>query len=196
VQLRQTQGGAFCAIFRVPSPAVLRYNLTNYLSIPINKEQPMESQGRYKKVVVPLDGSGWSQRAVPHAVDIARANSSELILLHIFVPPASEYTDQLALSGQDGQIQQMREAMKHYLIGVRSELRSEDIKVRTQVIEGMSVPSLICDYINDEGIDLVVMSTRGRTGISRFLFGSVASKVMECAQVPVLLIQPDKDEGV
>jgi nucleotide-binding universal stress UspA family protein len=154
----------------------------------------MSTQGRYKKIVVPLDGSGWSQRAVPHAVDIARANGSELILLHIFVPPAAEYTDQLALAGQDGQVQQMREAMKQYLIGVRSELRSEDMTVRTQLIEGRGVASIICDYINDEGIDLVVMSTRGRTGISRFIFGSVAHNIMECALVPVLLIHPDKDE--
>ena len=154
----------------------------------------MSTQGRYKKIVVPLDGSGWSQRAVPHAVDIARANSSELILLHVFVPPASDYTDQLALAGQDGQIQQMREAMKQYLIGVRSELRSEDITVRTQVIEGMGVANIICDYINDEGIDLVVMSSHGRTGIKRFIFGSVAHNIMECAKVPVLLIHPDKDE--
>ncbi|MEO8607234.1 MAG: universal stress protein [Chloroflexota bacterium] len=154
----------------------------------------MSTQGRYKKIVVPLDGSGWSQRAVPHAVDIARANSSELVLLHIFVPPAAQYTDQIALAGQDGQVQQMREAMKQYLMGVRSELRSEDMQVRTQLIEGMGVAAIICDYINDEGIDLVVMSTRGRTGISRFIFGSVAHKIMECAQVPVLLIHPDKDE--
>ena len=156
----------------------------------------MASTGRYKKIAVPLDGSGWSQRAVPHAMDIARANHSELILLHIFRPPAAEYTDQLALAGQEGQVQQMREAMKQYLIGVRSELRAEDITVRTQLIEGYAVPSIICDYINDEGIDLVVMSSHGRSGIARFLFGSVASKVMECAKVPVLLIHPDKDEGV
>jgi len=156
----------------------------------------MSSPGRYKKIVVPLDGSGWAARAVPHAVDIARANGSELILLHVFRPPAAEYTDQIALAGQEGQIQQMREAMKQYLIGVRSELRAEDIQVRTQVIEGMSVANIICDYINDEGVDLVVISTHGRGGIRRFLFGSVASKIMECARVPVLLIHPDKDEGV
>src|SRR5690606_29647766 len=105
-----------------------------------------------------------------------------------------EYTDQIALAGQEGQLQQLREAMKQYLIGVRSELRAEDINVRTQVIEGFAVAAIICDYINDEGIDLVVMSTHGRSGIRRFLFGSVANKIMECAKVPVLLIHPDRDE--
>jgi nucleotide-binding universal stress UspA family protein len=152
----------------------------------------MSTNGRYKKIVVPLDGSGWSQRAVPHAVDLARSNGAELILLHIFRPPAAEYTDQIALAGQGGQIQQMREAMKQYLIGVRSELRAEDITVRCQVIEGMGVASIICDYINEEGIDLVVMSTHGHSGIRSFIFGSVAKDIMECAEVPVLLVHPDK----
>ncbi|HUN07341.1 MAG TPA: universal stress protein [Aggregatilineales bacterium] len=149
--------------------------------------------GRYRKILVPLDGSGWAQRAIPHAVDIARANGSEIILLHVFRPPASEYADRIALAGQEGQIQQAREAMKQYLIGVRSELRNEDITVRTQVIEGMGVASLISDYIRDEGIDLVVMSTHGRTGLARFLFGSTAHQVMQEVKVPVLLIHPDKE---
>jgi nucleotide-binding universal stress UspA family protein len=149
--------------------------------------------GRYKKILVPVDGSGWSRRAVPHAVDIARANGSELILLHVFRPPTSDYTDQIALAGQDGQVQQLRETVKQMLIGVRSELRNEDITVRTHVIEGMAVAGAICDYVRDEGVDLVVMSTHGRTGIARFLFGSVASKVMEGVTVPVLLIHPDRE---
>jgi nucleotide-binding universal stress UspA family protein len=150
-------------------------------------------EGRYKKIVVPLDGSGWSQRAVPHAVDIARANGAEIILLHVFRPPTAEYTDQIALAGQEGQIQQLRDAMKQYLIGVRTQLRNEDVTVRTQMIEGLAVSSLICDYINDEGADLVVMSTHGRGGMARFLFGSVAREVMEGVKVPVLLVHPDRE---
>lgn len=151
------------------------------------------TEKRYQKIVVPLDGSGWSQRAVPHAVDIARHNGSEIILLHVFRPPASEYTDQIALAGQEGQIQQLREVMKRYLIGVRTQLRGENLKVRTQMLEGVSVASIICDYVRDEGADLVIMSTHGRGGIARFLFGSVASKIMEGVKVPVLLIHPDRE---
>jgi len=154
----------------------------------------MSSQGRYKKILVPLDGSGWAQRAVPHAVDIARNNEdAEVILLTVFVAPARQYMDQIALAGQESQIQQAREQMKQYLIGLRTELRDEDVRVRTQFIEGIGVAQLICGFVADEGIDLVVMSTHGRTGIARMLFGSVARDVMECINVPVLLIQPDKE---
>lgn len=154
----------------------------------------MAGLGRYKKILVPLDGSGWAQRAVQHAVEIARNNAeSEIILLHVFRPPAHEFADQLALAGQDAQVQQAREQIKQYLIGLRSELREEDCHARTHFIEGMGVAQLICDYVQSEGIDLIVMSTRGRTGLARVLFGSVAREVMECVDIPVLLIQPDKE---
>lgn len=153
----------------------------------------MAPSGRYRKILVPVDGSAWSRRAVPHAVDIARANGSELILLHVFRPPTADYTDQIALAGQEGQLQQLRKTVKQMLQAVRDEVRSEDVTVRTQIIEGLAVASAICDYVRDEAVDLVVMSTHGRTGIARFLFGSVARKVMEGVTVPVLLIHPDKE---
>jgi nucleotide-binding universal stress UspA family protein len=153
----------------------------------------MPVEGRYKKILVPLDGSGWSRRAIPHAVDIARANGSELVLLHVFRPPTAEYADQIVLAGQEGQIEELRQAAQQSLDGLSSELHSQNIEVKTQVIEGVGVASAICDYVREENIDLVVMSTHGRTGIARFLFGSVAAKVMEGVKVPVLLIHPDRE---
>ena len=153
----------------------------------------MAEHTRYKRIVVPLDGSGWAQRAVPHAVDIARSNDSELILLHVFRPSAPEYTPELALSRNEDPNQQMREQIKQYLIGLRTELRKEHLQVITHVVEGLGVANLICDYVNQESVDLVVMSTHGRTGIRKFLFGSIANEIMECAEVPVLLVRPDKE---
>lgn len=150
---------------------------------------------RYKKILVPLDGSGWSQRAIPHAVDIARTHDAEVILLHIFRPPAYEFTDQIALAGQDAQIQEAREQMKQYLIGVRTELRHEDVRVRTHMTEGMDIAHLICDFVHAEDIDLVVMSTHGRSGIMRVVFGSVTHDVMRCVDVPVMLVKPDDQEA-
>jgi nucleotide-binding universal stress UspA family protein len=153
----------------------------------------MPGEGRYKKILVPLDGSGWSRRAIPHAVDIARANGSELVLLHVFRPPTAEFADQIVLAGQEGQIEELRQAAQQSLDSLSSELQSQGIEVKTQVIEGTGVASAICDYVREENIDLVVMSTHGRTGIARFLFGSVAAKVMEGVKVPVLLIHPDRE---
>jgi nucleotide-binding universal stress UspA family protein len=151
------------------------------------------AEGRYRKILVPLDGSGWSRRAIPHAVDIARANEAEIVLLHVFRPPAADYADTIVLAGQEGQIQQLREALEQHLSSVADGLKKENMLVSTQVIDGLGVAGAICDYVKHEKIDLVVMSTHGRTGLARFLMGSVASRVMEVVEVPVLLIRPDKE---
>ena len=153
----------------------------------------MSEEKRYKKIIVPIDGSGWSERAIPHAVDIAQNNKAELILLHVFKPPASEYVGELALAGQDDSLMAIREEMKTKLMALRGQIRSEHVEVRVQFIEGSGVAGIICDYINEENADLVVMSSHGRTGVTRWLFGSVAHKVMQDVNVPVMIIRPDRD---
>lgn len=150
---------------------------------------------RYKKILAPLDGSGWAQRAISHAVEIARIHDGTLILLHVFRSPLYEYADQITLAGQDEQINQLREQMKHYLMGLRAELEKENVKVEVQFLEGNRIAGLICDFINSEDIDLVVMSTHGRGGLARFLFGNIANKVMQGIRVPVLLVRPDDPGG-
>jgi len=154
----------------------------------------MSETSRYKKIVVPIDGSRWSERSIPHATDIAKNHSSEVILLHIFRTPANEFTDQIALAGQDKQVDSIRESTKQQLISLRNQLRNEGVECRIQFMEGMGVPHLICDYINEENVDLVIMSSHGRTGLGRFIFGSVARQVMEGVNVPVMIIRPGKDE--
>ena len=126
-------------------------------------------------------------------MDIARANQSEIILLHVFRPPAREYANIIALAGQESQIDVVREQTKQYLIGLRTELRDEGIECRVQMIEGASAAHLIVDYINGEEVDLVVMSTRGHTGLARMVFGSVANTVMQSVRVPCMLIYPDDE---
>lgn len=148
-------------------------------------------QGRYKKIVVPVDGSGLSKRAIPHAIDIARTYNSEIILLHVLRPPVYEYSDIITLAGQEAQLESLRNEVKQYLMGLRNEMREEKVNCRVQLIEGTAIASLMCDYINGEDVDLVIMSTRGRTGIARFVFGSVAQKVLQGVRVPVMLVYPD-----
>jgi nucleotide-binding universal stress UspA family protein len=134
--------------------------------------------GRYRKILVPLDGSDWGERAIPHAVDVAQNNAeSEIILLHI-------------LNSNDVS----RAEREAYLAQLQEQVRAENVGVLTHLIEGSAVAHLICEYVMSEGINLVVMSTHGRTGLARLFYGSVSRDVMECIDVPVLLIQPEKDE--
>lgn len=155
----------------------------------------MTRQSRYKKIVVPLDGSGWAQRVIPDARDIARMNGSEIILVHVFRSAAREYVDQLALAGQSGQIDAERAEIEQQLNGIKRELEAEQIKTRAVILEGGGVVEAICDFCQQEGVDLIIMSTHGHTGLRQLLFGSVARKLMECSPIPVMLIQPDKQSG-
>lgn len=135
------------------------------------------ANGRYRKILVPLDGSDWCERAIPHAVDVAQTNDSEIILLHVLTSDDTPRAE--------------REA---YLAGVQAQIAAENVSASTYIVEGTAVAHLICEYVMNEGVNLVVMSTHGRTGLARLFYGSVSRDVMECIDVPVLLIQPDKDE--
>jgi nucleotide-binding universal stress UspA family protein len=145
-------------------------------------------QEQYTKVLVPLDGSGWSERAISHAADIARSNNAELVLLHVFEEPAHEYIGQIALAGQEEQLKHLRQQVEQHLKGICNELRREQLNVRMQWIEGRGVAHHICDYINEQNVDLVVMATSGRTGLARKLFGGVAEKVRAASKTPVMFV--------
>ncbi len=152
----------------------------------------MTQTNRYPKILVPLDGSGWSQRALPHAIDIALSNGSEIILFSVFSAPAQSYTPELTLAGQQSAVDELRQSRVLYLNGLCSEMRESGVNTRCEVVDGSNAATAICNYVRDSNVDLIVMSTHGRTGLARVIFGSVARAVMECAQVPTLLVHPDK----
>lgn len=145
----------------------------------------------FKKVVVPTDGSAWSERAIPYAVDFARISEGEVILLHIFTPPMHEFVDTLAIAGEYELANRIREEIKTHLLALRDEIRAEGISCQLQIIDGVGVAGHICDFVQENKVDLVVMSTHGHSGLVRLLFGNVAHKVMHDLKVPVLVIRPD-----
>src|SRR5512143_2310453 len=129
----------------------------------------------FSKILVPLDGSSLSEKALDPAVDMASKNDSEIILLEAVqdslaavpearyhVPPKEIYRSAIM-------------SMK-YLRNIATRLRMEGIKVRCHVSEGEPC-SAILSYAHHADVDIIVMSTHGRSGISRMIMGSVASKV-------------------
>lgn len=149
----------------------------------------------YKKILVPLDGSDWAEKALPHASRIARNHGAELVLLTAYQKPMHEYQDQMALANVTEISDQIRGRANNYMVGLRNNLRSEGLKVSYVIVEGRPPAVTICDFVEEEGVDLVIMSTHGRTGLARFLFGSVAQKVLQTVRVPVMLIRPDQESA-
>lgn len=160
----------------------------NEFPVPLLLVRPM-----YQRIVVPLDGSRWSESAIPRASELARVHDAELVLLHIYQPKDSDYAGQWALAGHQQIAEQSLGQMQEQLAAMRNRLRAEGLRARDVIIRGTNPAQTICDFVESEdGISMVVMSTHGRTGLARWLVGSVAQQVIKHARCPVMLVYPDQ----
>lgn len=150
----------------------------------------------YSRILIPLDGSDFSARAMPHAQELAQRFNAELIVFQAIQPPAgylaagdpsSLTTVAVAPDTQD--LSREVETAKRMLDGRAAELRNLGIRAKTVVEVGNPAEAII-DYAADHAVDLIVMSTHGRSGLARWAFGSVAGKVIQAAACPVLTIRP------
>lgn len=145
----------------------------------------------YKKILVPLDGSTLAAQALPHAQALAENSDAALILFRV-VPELRESMDQPNLEfdgmrtqkAQEGLVDRAMEA----LIQKAEELQHLQFEPQAVVEEGDPADAIV-DYASRNDIDLIVMSTHGRTGVSRWVYGSVAGKVLQAAPCPILLIR-------
>lgn len=139
----------------------------------------------YKRILVPLDGSTLSEAVLPHAQNLAQTTGAELVLLHVIVTPVEKFSVPLTLAD----IQKIEAESKLYLKSVCSKLEKENLRVTFLVREG-SVAETILEVAASMEADAIAMSTHGRTGVKRWLLGSVADKVVRMSPLPVLLIRP------
>jgi nucleotide-binding universal stress UspA family protein len=137
----------------------------------------------YSNILVPTDGSDPSKRATAHAIDLADRYDATLHTLYVVeataltpdVDTAALY-DELESIGRRAIDDVIEEAERAGLAPVREEIASGNAS------------SAIVDYVTDHDVDLVVMGTHGRTGLDRYLIGSVAEKVIRRSPVPVLTV--------
>jgi nucleotide-binding universal stress UspA family protein len=149
----------------------------------------------FTKILVPLDGSSIAEQAIPVAVSLARAARASLDFLGVHQPLAVQVTNLL---------EELEHARWHednrYITSIADETRATvDVPVTEAVLSGEPA-AVICKRALDEGANLVVMTSHGRTGFSRAWLGSVADGVVRRAAVPVLMLRiadaaPDR-EGV
>ena len=145
----------------------------------------------YKRILLPLDGSALAEQALPHAIAQAKCFEAELTLLKVLellpkerrfnpaiIREAFELTDTMA---------------RKYLGQVAIRAHDQGIPVRIATVEGQPHGEII-KFAEANEIDLIVISTRGHSGISRWLMGSVADRVVRGATVPVLLVHAPKEQ--
>jgi nucleotide-binding universal stress UspA family protein len=144
----------------------------------------------FKKILVPLDGSELSEAALTHVVDITTdCRALEVILMRIREP-----LDPNVIGTLDAKIaveldEAYRDEASRYLDKVVATLKEKGITAKTEILAGNPAEEII-KYSQKNNVDLIIMSTRGRSGISRWVFGSVAEKVIRNSTVPVLIKPP------
>lgn len=140
----------------------------------------------YKRIVVPLDGSQLAEQALPHAVAQALQFGADLILLKVLAPLHDVVFS--ATSAVQAAEEMSAQLARDYLEGIAAGIREQGITVQVAAVEGEAYLEII-RYAEEQEADLIVISTRGQSGFSRWLLGSVTDRVVRGATVPVLLVQ-------
>lgn len=143
----------------------------------------VEQTTTLSRILVPLDGSLAAEQALPRAADLSRAAGAEIVLVR--VAPAAE--------DPEAHVRAVHEATE-YLDGVSERLAGQELRVDTSVPYG-DAAEWIAEEARLREADLIAMSTHGRSGLGRWIYGSVAEAVLARAPVPVLLIRTWRTEA-
>lgn len=141
---------------------------------------------KFSKVLVAVDGSEYSMNAAKYAISITRQFGSELIALHVITSDVSTVASAFL-----PQMEEIKKNAQEYFDKIRrkGEEASGDIQLRTELISSPSVVGGIIDFAEKENIDLIVVGTKGRSGLKRLLLGSVASGIVNYAHCPVMIVK-------
>ena len=150
------------------------------------------SDARYRRILVPLDGSPRAEAALPMAVKIAQAEKAEVMLC--YVPPDPGLT-KIATDGREAaqlhaQLQNLNaKAGKTYLGRTKKRLLHSDLQISVKVSDSGDARRSLIDIMTRENVDFVVMATHGQSGHADVPTGDVARFVLEKASIPVLLVR-------
>ena len=145
----------------------------------------------YTRILMPTDRSAMAEQALPHAVAQAEKLGAELILLRVLEP--FEQVRGLSAAQLDRIKQFTLEKAQTYLDDLVKTIECEGVKVSAAIVEGRPHAGIL-QYAEANQVDLIVLCTRGRSGFSRWLMGSVADRVVRGAKVPVLLVRATQEE--
>jgi nucleotide-binding universal stress UspA family protein len=146
----------------------------------------------YTRILLPLDGSPLAEKALPHAFAHAESNKADLILLRVLEPIAE--TRNLPPRAVKKAEDMTRALALEYLESVAEKARERDIQVEVAIKEGRPHEE-ITQFAETSGVDLIVICTRGKSGRSRWLMGSVADRVTRGANLPVLLVRAASEDA-
>lgn len=151
-----------------------------------NPHAQISENGIFRKIVVPLDGSKASESIIPYVKELANKINSKLYLLVVEDPDFYVAPEYAVASFED--FQSMKSAARSYLEIISKQSGFDDKNVNEEVVVGLAAEKII-DYAKELDADCIAMATHGRSGASRWIFGSVATKVLNEGTLPLLIVR-------
>jgi nucleotide-binding universal stress UspA family protein len=149
----------------------------------------------YRMILVPLDGSAFSEHALPLALAVARRAGAGLHLVRVWPLRQGVHFDGVYLSPPEGEEEVICRCLS-YLDAVMARLRDlpgEAVEITAEMMFGKP-GSTLCDLTESSRFDLVVMTTHARSRLGRFFLGSVSDKMIRQSHLPLLLVRPEGEE--
>ena len=143
------------------------------------------------RILVPLDGSELARAVIPYIEELASKLQAEVILFQTMEPAYDIYDagdGAVAVPYTKEEMEPLKGNAKEYLENIGSLLKEKGITTTSEVRVGKAADEIV-KLADEIHADIVAMSTHGRSGISRWVFGSVADKVLRGANTPVLLVR-------
>jgi len=159
----------------------------------------MMQKRQFSRILAAIDGSTTSMHTADYAISIAIKNNSELLVLYVIdVYKYSRLSSSIILAptfGSEKYLEEKNEAEKSinkikekYKLKTKDNTKSKELQ--TEIVEGIkSVSNTIIEYAESEKVDLIIVGSRGRTGLKRLLLGSVSSAIIKNAHCTVLVIR-------
>ena len=167
-----------------------------------------DMSGLYKKILVPLDGSEFAAQALPHAEQIASCTGAKLIVFQVVEDPGRVLAAPLgagvagssagvgtigagfvSITPSDDVHRQAMDEAKASLDRLAESFHHRHVDAEVGIDSGDPATRIV-EYVAANDVDLVVMSTHGRTGLARWAYGSVATKVLQAVSCAVLVVRP------
>ncbi|MGH9975299.1 MAG: universal stress protein [Nitrososphaeraceae archaeon] len=152
---------------------------------------------KFDKIMVAIDGSKESMHAANCAIGVAKRYNATLVVFTV-LPQELRYDveidqvdPEIPMTPVRGVVELSRiEIEDKWFTGIKKNALVNNVNIETEVVmEGKSVVSDIIEYSEKQGIDLIVIGTKGKTGLKRLLLGSVSQGVLAYAHCPVLLVR-------
>jgi nucleotide-binding universal stress UspA family protein len=163
----------------------------------IKSKAPKVSKVELKKLLLPLDGSAFSEAPIPFAEELTKGTEAEIILTVISEPPLVPSYGERPINPtwekyRDTLWAEMQKQASEYIEKIKTRLEKQRVKVKSQIIPGElgKVAESIMQVAQKENVDLIAMATHGRTGVSRWVYGGITNRIVEQSLQPVLLIRP------